>query len=98
MRLCLMSDRRSFDLRQGTVSEGWNGLLRAQRDQPAARTTKCTRCSIRTLCGMCPANGELEAGDPETPVDFLCQVGHLRAKAFGIPVPEHGDCEYCEGQ
>ena len=36
---------------------------------------------------MCPANGELENGDPEAPVDFLCHVAHLRAKAMGIPVP-----------
>jgi hypothetical protein len=24
-------------------------------------------------------------------------VAHLRAYAFDIPVPPHGDCEYCEG-
>jgi hypothetical protein len=35
--------------------------------------------------------------DVETPVDFLCHVAHLRAYAFGIPIPPHGDCEYCEG-
>jgi hypothetical protein len=49
------------------------------------------------MCGMCPANGELENGDPESPVDFLCQVTHLRAHAFGLAVPPHGDCEYCKG-
>jgi hypothetical protein len=46
---------------------------------------------------MCPANGELENGDPEAPVDWLCRVAHLRARALDIPVPPHGDCEYCEG-
>jgi hypothetical protein len=45
---------------------------------------------------MCPANGELENGDPESPVDFLCQVAHLRAYALGMDVPEHGDCECCK--
>jgi hypothetical protein len=44
---------------------------------------------------MCPANGELENGDPESPVDFLCEVAHLRALALGFPIPEHGDCELC---
>ena len=48
------------------------------------------------MCGMCPANGELENGDPEAPVDFLCRVAHLRAYTFGLPVVPHGDCEYCE--
>jgi len=46
---------------------------------------------------MCPANGELENGDPEAPVDWLCHTAHLRAMALGIPVTPHGDCEYCEG-
>ena len=46
---------------------------------------------------MCPANAELECMDAEVPVDFLCQVAHLRAYAFDIPVPPHGDCEYCKG-
>jgi len=46
---------------------------------------------------MCPANGELENGDPESPVDFLCQVAHLRAYALGYDVPEHGDCRCCNG-
>jgi hypothetical protein len=41
--------------------------------------------------------GELENGDPEKPVDFLCRVAHLRAYAFGLPVERHGECEYCEG-
>ena len=46
---------------------------------------------------MCPANGELENGDPEAPVDFLCHVAHLRAHAVGLQVPPHGDCEFCQG-
>jgi hypothetical protein len=46
---------------------------------------------------MCPANGELENGDPEAPVDWLCQTAHLRAMALEIPVKPHGNCEYCEG-
>jgi hypothetical protein len=44
---------------------------------------------------MCPANGELENEDPEAPVDFLCEVAHLRATTFGVPVRPHGDCEFC---
>ena len=45
---------------------------------------------------MCPANGELENGDPESPVDFLCEVAHLRAMALGLEVPAHGKCDFCQ--
>jgi hypothetical protein len=46
---------------------------------------------------MCPANAELDSGDAETPVEYLCHVAHLRAHALGLDVPAHGDCEYCAG-
>jgi hypothetical protein len=46
---------------------------------------------------MCPANGEMENGDRESPVEFLCNVAHLRAAAIGLVVPDHGECEFCLG-
>lgn len=97
MSICVLSHVDTYDLRRGSFREGWDHFLYQVRRRKATRVTKCTHCGIRAMCGMCPANGELENGDPEKPVDFLCHVAHLRAKAMDIPVPPHGDCEYCEG-
>jgi len=98
MSICVLSQRDTYDLRAGSVREGWETFLRRLRDtRPVTRATKCTACELKAMCGMCPANGELENGDPEAPVDFLCQVAHLRAYAFGLPLAPHGGCEYCEG-
>jgi len=97
MSICVISQRDKYDWRSGSVAEGWGRFLKDVRGKPATKVTKCTACEIRDMCGMCPANAELEAGDPEAPVDFLCHVAHLRALAMGIPVPAHGDCEYCAG-
>ncbi len=97
MSLCVLSHQEKYDWRDGSVAEGWDRFIKAVRAKPATRVTKCTACEIRDMCGMCPANAELENGDPEAPVDFLCHVAHLRAHSMGIPVPPHGDCEYCEG-
>jgi radical SAM protein with 4Fe4S-binding SPASM domain len=97
MSICVLSQNDKFDLRGGTVAEGWSQFLRKVRTRKTTRLTKCTTCALKSLCGMCPANGELENQDPEAPVEFLCQVAHLRAYAFGLPVPEHGTCECCPG-
>jgi radical SAM protein with 4Fe4S-binding SPASM domain len=97
MSLCVLSRRDTYDLRTGTFRQGWDEGVRAVRSAKISRRTKCVACEIKAMCGMCPANGELEAGDPEGPVDFLCHVAHLRAHALGIAVPSHGSCEYCEG-
>jgi radical SAM protein with 4Fe4S-binding SPASM domain len=97
MSLCVLSRRDTYDLRSGSFREGWEACVRSVRSRKMTRLTKCVACEIKAMCGMCPANAELEAGDPETPVEFLCHVAHLRAHALGIAVPPHGACEYCEG-
>ena len=96
MSICVISHQQGYDIREGSFREGWEGPLQEIRNQPRTRPTICDHCQIQTLCSMCPANGELENGDPESPVEFLCQVAHLRAYALGFQVPEHGDCACCE--
>ena len=97
MAICGFSQRDDYSLREGTVADGWGDFLKGVRERKTTRVTKCTACHLKSACGMCPANAELENGDPEEPVDFLCHVAHLRAELFGWRVPSHGDCEYCPG-
>jgi radical SAM protein with 4Fe4S-binding SPASM domain len=97
MSICVLSHMDTYDLRRGSLREGWEDFLLRVRRKRTTRHTKCVACEIKSMCGMCPAGGELENGHAEKPVDFLCHVAHLRAQAFGIHVPPHGECEYCEG-
>jgi radical SAM protein with 4Fe4S-binding SPASM domain len=94
---CVLWHGETYDLRKGSFKEGWEDFLLKVSRKKVNRKTKCLTCELRSMCGMCPANGVLECGDAEEPVDFLCQVAHLRAYAFGIPIPPHGECEYCPG-
>jgi radical SAM protein with 4Fe4S-binding SPASM domain len=95
MSICVLSHQDGYDIRKGSFREGWEGPLHAIRQKPSKGPTICSRCQIRPACGMCAANGELENGDPEKPVEFLCQVAHLRMYVLGYEVPEHGDCACC---
>ncbi len=95
MSLCALSRRRVYDWRSGSFGQGWQ-FLSEVRGQPATRPGRCTACQIRAICGICPAVAELETGDPEAHIEFMCRVGHARMKAFGLPVAPHGDCEYCQ--
>jgi radical SAM protein with 4Fe4S-binding SPASM domain len=97
LSICVLSQRDKFDLRAGSLGEGWHGALGEVRRRKITAPTKCTMCALKSMCGMCPATGELENGDPEAPVDFLCRVAHLRAYAFDLSVAPHGSCEYCPG-
>jgi len=95
--ICVLSHGDTWDLRKGSFEEGWEHFLFKVRKKKITRQTKCVECKIKALCGACPAYGELENGEAEAPVDFLCQVAHLRAYTFGIPVPPNKNCEYCKG-
>ena len=93
----MLSEAHKYDIRTGSFRDGWEGFLHHQRVKKVTRPTKCVSCALKSVCGMCPANGELENGDPEAPVDWLCRTAHLRAMALEIPIAPHGECEYCEG-
>ena len=84
LSVCMMSRTRSYNLRQGTFSEGWYGFIAEERKRKRAKRTKCQSCALVALCGQCPGWSQREHGDDETPVDYLCQVAHSRARAFGL--------------
>ncbi len=97
MGICVISQQETFDVRRSGLKPAWEHSLREVRARKRTRVTKCVECRIQSLCGMCPANGEMENGDRESPVDFLCHIAHLRAAAIGVEVPAHGQCEFCAG-
>ncbi len=95
--ICVISQQETFGIRGSSVKAVWEESLLQLRNRKRSRVTKCIQCRIQSLCAMCPANGELENGDKESPVDFLCEVAHLRAAVVGAEIPHHGDCEFCAG-
>jgi radical SAM protein with 4Fe4S-binding SPASM domain len=95
MGLCLMTQEDKWNLREDSFQKGWESFVPEVRRRKIKKQSKCTACEIKALCGMCPANGFLENRDCEEPVDFLCRVAHLRAKAIGLSVKPHGECSYC---
>jgi len=95
MAVCGLTQSDACDLRSASFKEGWKHLV-GIRQKKVTRQTKCSACDIQALCGMCPVNGELENFDPEEPVDFMCQVAHLRARALGLFIKPHGECQYCK--
>ena len=97
MGICVISQQETFSVREFGVKNVWEGSLKELRARKRTRVTKCLECRIQSLCGMCPANGEMEHGDRESPVEFLCHVAHLRAAAIGVDIPGHGGCEFCAG-
>ena len=83
LNICIMSRVPSYNLCQGSFREGWYDFIPEIRKQKPKGEYKCAKCDLFSLCSQCPGWAQLETGNPENPVEYLCQVAHLRAKAFG---------------
>jgi radical SAM protein with 4Fe4S-binding SPASM domain len=81
---CLMARKPAFDLPRGTFHEGWHQFLASARQQKWTKHTPCRHCELIALCGQCPGWAQVEHGDQEAPVDYLCAIAHARAEAFGL--------------
>lgn len=77
MSICTMSRVPDFDLSQMSFLQAWEelGNLRHKKRQ---LHTACETCLIGGLCYQCPGWSQVVHGDDETPVDFICELGHLR--------------------
>ncbi|HEV8199377.1 MAG TPA: radical SAM protein [Candidatus Polarisedimenticolia bacterium] len=68
-----------YDLRNGSFLEGWNGVVGAVRERPAAPENVCVRCELKSLCDRCPATAILETGSPDGWIPHFCELTHRRA-------------------
>lgn len=84
MSLCIMSRNLSYNLHRESFKEGWYKFIPRVRAQKRIGDYQCGECELISLCGQCPGWGELEHGNPETPVEYLCKIAHLRAEVLGV--------------
>ena len=78
---CLMVSTHGYDLRHGSFRTGWDEVLSTFLKQEVAPGYECYRCETRFLCGLCPAQAEMESGSPYGKSEYLCRLGDLRRRA-----------------
>ncbi|MCL4474762.1 MAG: radical SAM protein [Nitrospirae bacterium] len=86
LSICIISRKEQYNLKIGTFREGWYNFIERMREITLRTNIKCRECNIANLCGQCPGWSQVELGDDETPVEFLCEVAHKRAEAFGVEI------------
>lgn len=78
MSVCTMVREPAYDLKEMTFIKAFE-KLGDLRNLKRTQNNKCRTCTLGALCGQCPGWSQAVHGDLETPVDFLCEVAHLRA-------------------
>lgn len=81
--LCLTGRSQRYDLRRGSFSEGWSVFIPRLLSQKASPSNKCHSCELLSMCGCCPSFAELETGDPQSSVEWYCDLAHMRMERLG---------------
>lgn len=84
LTICIMARKDKYNLRVGRFRDGWYNFIKGLRDKPQSMDNRCSSCELMSLCGQCPGWSQLEHGDDESPVDYLCEIAHRRAEAFRV--------------
>jgi len=77
---CVMARRPSYNLRDISFNEAWGCLVSDLEKRKPGLDYRCGNCRLFSLCSQCPGWAEIENNDGEKPVDYLCEITHLRAK------------------
>lgn len=77
MSMCMMARQPAYDLRQGNLEKGWD-FLKTVHEKKRVLDTPCRTCTAGVLCTQCPGWSQIVHRDDETPVDYVCEMGHLR--------------------
>jgi radical SAM protein with 4Fe4S-binding SPASM domain len=83
MSVCIMARQPSYSLRRGVFKTGFyeffDQVLGKKLEDPH---NKCDNCDKYTLCGNCPGWAQLEHGQEDQPVEYLCQLAELRTQKY----------------
>jgi radical SAM protein with 4Fe4S-binding SPASM domain len=84
---CMLVRWPAYSLREGSFRQGWYEFFPAMRSRVRTKALPCDTCQFNAACDRCVGWAQLETGDPEGKVPFLCDLTHARAAAFG-PGPQ----------
>ncbi len=81
---CMMARHPAKSLRETPLREALKSLAATVRDMRAATASPCRKCHLASVSGVCPGRSEMETGNPESDVQYFCQVAHLRAEVHEL--------------
>lgn len=77
MTICTMARKPTYNILEIGFKKSWEKLGEV-RQLKRQMETPCQSCTLGGLCSQCPGWSQAVHGDDETPVEFLCELAHLR--------------------
>jgi len=78
MNLCLEYRLPGYDLRRGSVAEGWRELVKYIKSLKPDSSYQCRDCELEQYCHWCPSVGLLEEGNIYSCSPYYRELARLR--------------------
>ena len=78
MNLCLEYHFPQYDLRKGSLSEGWRELVNYVKSAKPGENYQCKNCELQEFCQWCPAEGWLNKGDRNACISYFKELARIR--------------------
>ena len=78
MNLCLECRIPGYDLRKGSVAEGWRELTEFVKSKKPDSSFQCRNCELEQYCFWCPSVGLLEEGNMSSCSSYYKELAGLR--------------------
>ncbi len=82
MHACLVLEPIKYDLRKGTIRDGWYNYIPKAIKKLEWGSSPCRKCDLALFCRICPAYSLREGGLQEGPTDYHCAIGKVRFEKF----------------
>lgn len=80
---CTFQYETRVSLRQVSLREAVARVFTGVRNLHYQRDTPCRSCTVHRFCDKQPTHARWEAGSPEAPIPYACDVAHARAETAG---------------
>ena len=82
MHPCAPFEYEGYDLKKGTLREGWHEAIPKFIDTYPCQPGACQSCDLVDLCGPCAAFALLEGCSVTGPVPYKCELVKARAEKY----------------
>lgn len=82
MSICSLTLKPSYNIKENSFDKIWNIFFPEILNREYNKDFLCRNCELEFYCPTCPGWGMIENGDPESIVDYLCEIAHMRKEAF----------------
>ena len=84
MRACEFVESVAYDVRTGSLQEGWRRVLPEMLAKFPWSSGPCQTCDLADVCRNCPGHALVEGQPASSPTVMHCDLGKARAESFGL--------------